>query len=85
MDDFEYSTPMAIRYAHTNIISSNWQKLGDFYQTVFSCTLVCPPQRQQSGLVVRTNNRRVPNASLEGAHFTDCLGYGDNGPTLEDF
>jgi len=71
---------MAIRYAHTNIIADNWQRLADFYRTVFGCRDV-PPQRDQSGSWL-ARGTGVPGAALQGVHLR-LPGHGDTGPTLE--
>lgn len=69
-----------MRYAHTNIISEDWQKLADFYIKIFNCKIV-PPIRNQSGDWL-DKGTGVKNAKLEGAHLL-LPGYGENGPTLE--
>ncbi len=69
-----------VRYAHTNIIASDWRKLVDFYQTVFNCMPV-PPERNQSGDWL-SRGTGVPNAALRGMHLR-LPGHGPNGPTLE--
>lgn len=69
-----------MRFAHTNIISSDWKKLADFYVKTFDCKLV-PPIRKQSGAWL-DNGTGLKNASLDGAHLL-LPGYGENGPTLE--
>ena len=69
-----------MRYAHTNIIAKDWQKLVDFYIAVFECELK-PPVRNQSGDWLASGTG-VANASLEGAHLL-LPGHGENGPTLE--
>lgn len=71
---------MAIRYAHTNIISKNWKELAKFYEEVFDCTPV-PPERSQSGQWLEEGTG-VEGAELAGMHLR-LPGYGDNGPTLE--
>lgn len=71
---------MAIRYAHTNIISKNWKELAKFYEEVFDCTPV-PPERSQSGQWLE-EGAGVEGAELAGMHLR-LPGYGDNGPTLE--
>ena len=70
----------SIRYAHTNIISTDWQRLAQFYTHVFNCQLV-PPKRKQSGDWL-AQGTGVPDAALEGVHLR-LPGYGENGPTLE--
>ncbi len=69
-----------MRYAHTNIIATNWRVLAAFYSDVFGCEPV-PPERRQSGSWL-SRGTGVPNAALEGAHLR-LPGHGDSGPTLE--
>lgn len=69
-----------MRYAHTNIISSDWKKLSDFYIKVFDCK-VLPPQRDQSGDWL-SKGTGVENAHLQGVHLL-LPGHGEEGPTLE--
>ena len=69
-----------MKYVHTNIISTNWQKLSDFYIAVFKCTPV-PPIRNQSGEWL-SRGTGIKNAALEGVHLR-LPGHGDTGPTLE--
>lgn len=71
---------MAIRYAHTNIISKNWKELVKFYEEVFECTPV-PPERSQSGQWLE-DGTGVKGAELAGMHLK-LPGHGDKGPTLE--
>jgi predicted enzyme related to lactoylglutathione lyase len=73
---------MPTRYAHTNIISEDWERLADFYQTVFDCRPV-PPPRDQSGEWLEKGTG-VRHARLHGMHLR-LPGWGDNGPTLEIF
>lgn len=71
-----------IRYAHTNLIADDWQRLRDFYVEVLGCEAVgaqrhnCGPEFDAlTGLArgfVRGRHLRLP-------------GYGENGPTLEIF
>ena len=69
-----------MKYVHTNIISSDWQTLADFYIHVFQCTPV-PPARKQSGKWLDTC-LGVENAQLQGIHLR-LPGCGKQGPTLE--
>ncbi|MEM9076963.1 MAG: VOC family protein [Bacteroidota bacterium] len=69
-----------MRFAHTNIVSTNWRKLSDFYIDTFDCKLV-PPIRKQSGEWL-DQGTGLKNANLQGAHLL-LPGYGENGPTLE--
>jgi predicted enzyme related to lactoylglutathione lyase len=73
---------MNIRYAHTNIIASDWKKLAAFYQEVFECVMV-PPERNLSGQWLEEGTG-VKNAALRGVHLR-LPGYGTFGPTLEIF
>ena len=69
-----------MRFAHTNIVSTNWKALVDFYIKTFDCKIV-PPIRNQSGVWLDKGTGLI-NAKLEGAHLL-LPGHGENGPTLE--
>jgi len=69
-----------MKFAHTNIVSTNWKKLVDFYIKTFNCKVV-PPIRKQSGEWLEKGTG-LENAKLKGAHLL-LPGYGKNGPTLE--
>ena len=69
-----------MRFAHTNIVSTNWRKLVNFYEDTFDCKIV-PPVRNQSGKWLEKGTGLL-NAKLEGVHLL-LPGYGENGPTLE--
>jgi len=69
-----------MKFAHTNIISTNWKELSNFYIKTFDCKIV-PPIRKQSGKWLEKGTG-LENAKLEGAHLL-LSGYGENGPTLE--
>ena len=69
-----------MRFAHTNIVSTNWKSLADFYIKTFNCKLV-PPIRKQSGAWL-DRGTGLKNANLQGAHLL-LPGYDENGPTLE--
>lgn len=71
---------MNIKYGHTNIITRDWKKLADFYETVFDC-LPVPPQRDQKGDWL-SRGTGVQDAHLQGVHLR-LPGYGNEGPTLE--
>ncbi len=71
---------MKIRYAHTNIVAKDWQRLADFYVKVFNC-IPKPPKRNQSGKWL-DKGTGVINAALQGMHLS-LPGYDRNGPTLE--
>ena len=69
-------------YRHTNIISEDWKKLAQFYETVFGCVRV-PPERHLSGRWL-DKGTGVVNANLSGVQLR-LPGHGDSGPTLEIF
>lgn len=69
-----------MRFAHTNIVSTNWKALVDFYVKTFNCKIV-PPIRKQSGEWL-DKGTGLKNTNLEGAHLL-LPGHGENGPTLE--
>lgn len=73
---------MAIKYAHTNIVSKDWKKLADFYIKVFECK----PASKESHLTGDWVDKGtgVKNADLTGIHLL-LPGFGDKGPTLEIF
>jgi glyoxylase I family protein len=73
---------MATRYAHTNIIAHDWEKLAHFYCEVFSCELL-EPKRDLSGEWLERGTR-VTGAHIRGAHLR-LPGHGEKGPTLEIF
>ena len=70
------------RYAHTNLVARDWQKLSNFYQEVFGCEPV-PPERDYTGPELESGTG-IPGAHLEGVHLR-LPGYGPIGPTLEIF
>ena len=69
-----------MKYAHTNIIARDWEKLSAFYIEVFECKTV-PPIRNQSGHWLEEGTG-ITNATLSGIHLA-LPGYGEDGPTLE--
>jgi catechol 2,3-dioxygenase-like lactoylglutathione lyase family enzyme len=71
---------MPTRYAHTNLISADWQALARFYEAVFDCVPV-PPVRDQTGEWL-DRGTGVTRARLQGMHLR-LPGHGDAGPTLE--
>jgi catechol 2,3-dioxygenase-like lactoylglutathione lyase family enzyme len=70
------------RFAHTNLIARDWQRLARFYEEVFGCTPV-PPERDLEGSWLESATG-VPCARIQGVHLR-LPGYGDQGPTLEVF
>jgi len=69
-----------MRFVHTNIISTNWKTLADFYIQTFQCKII-PPIRKQSGAWL-DKGTGLKKALLQGVHLL-LPGYGQNGPTLE--
>ena len=70
------------KYAHTNLIASDWRKLADFYIRVFGC-VETPPVRDFQGEMLEAGTG-IPGAHLRGVHLR-LPGYGESGPTLEVF
>ncbi|MCU0439891.1 MAG: VOC family protein [Raineya sp.] len=71
-----------IRFAHTNIISTNWKKLAEFYIKVFNCKPIFP-ERDLSGIWL-DKATNLHHAHLKGIHLA-LPGYKENPPTLEIF
>ncbi len=69
-----------MRYAHTNIVARDWQRLAHFYESVFQCFPKPPPRDQRGPWLSRGTG--VARASLQGVHLI-LPGYGEDGPTLE--
>lgn len=73
---------MPTRYAHVNIMAADWQRLADFYETVFDCEPVST-ERDHHGphidaLTAESGQR------FRGRHFR-VPGHGEHGPTIEIF
>jgi predicted enzyme related to lactoylglutathione lyase len=68
------------KYAHTNLIACDWQKLSLFYQEVFGFKPV-PPERHYKGADLERGTG-VRGSDLHGVHLR-MPGYDDSGPTLE--
>ena len=58
---------MKARFAHVNLIARDWQRLAQFYTTVFRCVLV-PPERDFQGKELDAGTG-LKDAHLRGAHF----------------
>ena len=71
-----------VHYGHTNIITDNWQRLAQFYITVFDCK-PHGPVRDLKGKWL-SKGTGVQNAAITGIHLL-LPGYGENAPTLEIF
>ncbi|MBE9372937.1 VOC family protein [Saccharopolyspora sp. HNM0983] len=73
---------MATRYAHTNLIAHDWQRLVAFYTEVFGCRAVGARRDLSGDWLARAT--AVPDARLSGQHLL-LPGHGETGPTLEIF
>src|SRR5689334_4304824 len=73
---------MTIRYAHTNLIAHDWERVAAFYVQVFGCVRVEPKRDQRGEWLERGTG--VPGAHIRGQHLR-LPGYGVDGPTLEIF
>lgn len=76
------TTPFHARYAHTNLVAMDWQRLVQFYAQVFGCIPV-PPERDLCGEWL-DEAVSIPDVHIRGMHLR-LPGYGDTGPTLEIF
>lgn len=70
-----------MRYAHTNIISRDWNKLAQFYIEVFDCEPTYPERDLFGEWIDKATN--INNVRIKGIHLR-LPGYTD-GPTLEIF
>jgi catechol 2,3-dioxygenase-like lactoylglutathione lyase family enzyme len=71
-----------IRYAHTNLIATDWKALADFYVAVFGCVKVGAERDNHGAKIDQLTG--VAGARVRGQHLR-LPGHGDNGPTLEIF
>lgn len=70
------------RYAHTNIIAKDCQRLIEFYKEVFHCKSIGETRDLRGEWLDRLTG--IPGAHIVGEHL--CLpGYGSDHPTLEIF
>ena len=74
--------PINARYAHTNLVAQDWQKLVRFYEKVFGCVPLLPKRNHKGQWLEDCTG--IPNAEINGIHLR-LPGYGDTGPTLEIF
>lgn len=72
----------AVKYSHTNLITTDWKKISKFYMDVFDC-IPLGPIRKFSGKAVE-DGTSVESANIEGVHLL-LPGFGEEGPTLEVF
>ena len=73
---------MATRYAHTNLIAHDWEKLATFYARVFDCEPLEPTRDQRRNWL--ETGTGVKDARIRGQRLR-LPGYGAGGPTLEVF
>ncbi len=73
---------ISAKYAHTNLIAKDWQRLSTFYQDVFGCIAV-PPERHLRGLDLERGTG-VADSEVHGVHLR-LPGNAEAGPTLEIF
>ena len=71
-----------VRYGHTNLIATDWQRLARFYIDLFGCEIVLP-ERDFAGEKLESMTG-LAGAHLRGVHLR-LPGYGADGPTLELF
>lgn len=76
------SDTSAIRYAHTNLIANDWNKMVAFYCDVFGCVPVSTERDHKGPLFEALTNVRNGNAR---GHHLRLPGHGERGPTLEIF
>ena len=70
------------RYAHTNIIARDAQRLIRFYTEVFQCRSIGETRDLRTPWLADLSG--VPDAHIIGEHLL-LPGHGDSGPTLEVF
>lgn len=80
MPDSPPSPIRGVRYAHTNLIARDWERLAAFYREVFGAVEV-PPRRNYSGPELEAGTG-VSGSTLVGVHLR-LPGHGPDGPTLE--
>lgn len=73
---------MSIRYAHTNLVARDWERLVAFYARIFECLPVSSERDHHGPKFEALTNR--PAARARGRHLR-LPGHGENGPTLEIF
>jgi predicted enzyme related to lactoylglutathione lyase len=71
----------SIRFAHTNIVAQNWEKLAQFYIDVFDCVPLYPERDMSGEWIERITG--IKNVHITGIHLK-LPGY-ENGPSLEIF
>lgn len=82
MTDSTFPSPTGIRYAHTNLVTGDYERAVRFYVNIFGCVPVGAP-RNHHGEPVETLTG-LSGARAVGGHLR-LPGHGENGPTLEVF
>ncbi|KJS13284.1 MAG: glyoxalase [Peptococcaceae bacterium BRH_c8a] len=72
---------MKVKFAHTNIIAKDWEKLAQFYINAFGCEPVYPERDLKGAWLDQVTN--LKDVQIKGIHLR-LPGYTD-GPTLELF
>jgi predicted enzyme related to lactoylglutathione lyase len=75
------ATEESARFAHVNLVASDWRRLAAFYRDVFGCVPV-PPERHLRGKWL-DRATGLAGAEIQGIHLR--LPGTDDGPTLEIF
>jgi catechol 2,3-dioxygenase-like lactoylglutathione lyase family enzyme len=73
---------MPMRYAHTNIVARDWERLAAFYERVFGCVPVGPTRDLAGTWLDQATG--IPGVRIRGRHLR-LPGHGAGGPTLEIF
>ena len=71
-----------IKFAHTNIITDDWQRLAKFYIDVFDCKPLYPERDLSGDWIDKATS--IKNAHFKGIHLA-LPGYDNKLPTLEIF
>ena len=70
------------RYAHVNVIATDWRKLAQFYQEVFDCEPISTERDHHGPHTDAVTG--IKNVRVQGQHLR-VPGHGENGPTIEFF
>ena len=73
---------MPTKFAHTNLVASDWRNLSNFYQEVFGMEPVLPERDLKGRWLDKATG--IENAHIRGVHLR-LPGPWGNGPTLEIF
>lgn len=71
-----------LKFTHINIVAQDWQKLADFYCTVFNCEKIYPERDLKGKWIDKITN--ISKVHIKGIHLK-VPGYGNEGPTIEIF